>query len=81
MYRALEDRTLKLEAEHAFTRPLAIPLLGFCNATARQGMNTGAGMVKFDSPVQVATVVADTEVHESGVHVQPYYGQPKYQVC
>lgn len=46
----------------------------------RQGMNTGAGMVKFDSPVQVATVVADTEVHESGVHVQPYYGQPKYQV-
>lgn len=43
-------------------------------------MNTGAGMVVFDSPVTVATVVADTDVHESGVQIYPAYGQPLYQV-
>lgn len=42
-------------------------------------MDTGAGMVTFDSPVTVAKVVSDTDVHESGVQVNPSYGQPKYQ--
>ncbi len=44
-----------------------------------KGMDTGAGMVTFDAPVTVATVVSDTDVHESGVQVFPSYGQPKYQ--
>lgn len=43
-------------------------------------MDTGAGMVTFDAPVTVATVVSDSDVHESGVEVFPAYGQPKYQV-
>lgn len=43
-------------------------------------MDTGAGMVTFDAPVTVATVVSDSDVHESGVQVFPAYGQPKYQV-
>ncbi|CAN0190438.1 unnamed protein product, partial [Ectocarpus fasciculatus] len=42
-----------------------------------KGMDTGAGMVTFDSPVTVAKVVSDTDVHESGVQVYPSYGQPK----
>lgn len=37
-------------------------------------------MVTFDSPVTVATVVADTDVHESGVQVIPNYGAQLYQV-
>lgn len=44
-------------------------------------MDTGAGMVTFDAPVTVAKVVADSDVHESGVQIYPSYGQPKYQVC
>lgn len=44
-----------------------------------KGMDTGAGMVTFDAPVTVATVVSDSDVHESGVEVFPAYGQPKYQ--
>lgn len=43
-------------------------------------MDTGAGMVVFDAPVTVATVVSDADVHESGVMVNPNYGQAKYQV-
>lgn len=37
-------------------------------------------MQTFDSPVKVATVVADSTVHESGVHVYHSYTQPMYQV-
>eukprot|EP00752_Nemacystus_decipiens_P008845 g7893.t1 len=44
-----------------------------------KGMDTGAGMQVFDAPVTVATVVSDSDVHESGVQVYPIYGQPKYQ--
>ncbi|CBN78994.1 peptidase S1 and S6, chymotrypsin/Hap [Ectocarpus siliculosus] len=44
-----------------------------------KGLDTGAGMVTFDSPVTVAKVVSDSDVHESGVQVYPSYGQPKYQ--
>lgn len=45
------------------------------------GMDTGAGMKMFDSPVTVANVVADADAHESGVQVHPSYGQEntKYQ--
>lgn len=43
-------------------------------------MDTGAGMKVFDAPVTVAKVMADNDVHESGVQVYPIYSQPKYQV-
>ena len=45
-----------------------------------QGIDTGAGMVKFDAPIQVAKVVSDSEVHTSGVQVYPSSGKAKYQV-
>ena len=46
----------------------------------RQAIDTGAGKITFDAPIQVAKVVADSEVHESGVQVFPSYGDTKYQV-
>ncbi|CAM9570987.1 unnamed protein product, partial [Hapterophycus canaliculatus] len=42
-------------------------------------MDTGAGMQTFDPPVTVANVVADSTVHESGVHIYHSYSQPLYQ--
>ena len=59
-------------------------MLSMCAAAAAaagsQGMDTGAGMKVFDAPVTVATVVSDSDAHESGVQVFPIYSQPKYQV-
>lgn len=44
-----------------------------------KGMDTGAGMVNFPGPIQVAKVVSDADVHESGVQVYPSYGETMYQ--
>ncbi|CAM9721966.1 unnamed protein product [Ascophyllum nodosum] len=44
-----------------------------------KAIDTGAGKITFDAPIQVAKVVADSEVHESGVQVFPSYGDTKYQ--
>eukprot|EP00752_Nemacystus_decipiens_P018630 g16704.t1 len=46
---------------------------------AIKGMDTGAGFEVFEAPVTVAMIVEDPEVHESGVHVYPAYGQRRYQ--
>ena len=45
-----------------------------------QAIDTGAGKVPFDAPIQVAKVVADSDVHESGIPVFPSFGETKYQV-
>lgn len=56
------------------------PFRTFFVARLKQSVDTGAGLVTFDTPVTVATVVADTAAHASGVQVFPFYGPPLYQV-
>lgn len=40
-----------------------------CLRVHHQGIDTGAGMVVFDPPVAVATVLRDSDAHERDVQV------------